>query len=201
MISLPFIARLTRIAVIACVALSASPALPSHAQDSKTAGKALALRLEDMAGTWKVSSRMWPAADAQPIDLPPAIARRELLEGAFLQEIMEPAENADGPAFTRVAYVTYNSVYRQYEYFSLDTRLPQMMTYVIPGANKAQGNKVDLLGRTFVAPAWGAEKNVPFSYRIVIGAVEADRQLVQLFLTKLDGAGTEFLAFEYVYTR
>jgi hypothetical protein len=59
-----------------------------------------------------------------------------------------------------------------------------------------------LYGGSFVAPRWGAVTNAAFRYRLTIGPVEKDRQVVQLFLTpELSGNAKEFLAFEYVYTR
>lgn len=114
---------------------------------------------------------------------------------------MEPARGSEGDKFTRAAYFSYNPVNRQYEYFSLDSRVPQMMSYATPGANKVVGGNVELRGSTFVAPEWGEARNVPFTYRISIGAVEHDRQVVQLFLTQQSMTGQEFLAFEYVYRR
>jgi hypothetical protein len=76
-----------------------------------------------------------------------------------------------------------------------------MMSYVAPGANKVRDGKVELIGTSFVAPEWGAKKNVAFMYRLTIGPVESNSQVVQLFLTEQNGEGAEFLAFEYVYRR
>jgi hypothetical protein len=57
-------------------------------------------------------------------------------------------------------------------------------------------------GSRFVAPTWGKEYNVPFKYRLEVGAVHNDSQVIQLFLTPTSGKNRkEFLAFEYVYTR
>ena len=161
--------------------------------------------MQRMVGVWKVEQRFWPGAGAEPIDLPPAIARRRMVEGAFLEEIME-SERASGPtSFTRIAYLNYNAVNRQYEYFSLDSRAPQMMnerTYEagVEGRS-ANGNGMTLYGDSFVAPRWGEARNAGFRYRITIRAVENDRQLVHLHLTPQSEEGREFLAFEYVYVR
>ena len=130
-----------------------------------------------MAGTWTVQSRMWPGRDAKPIGFPPATARRDLVRDAYLQEVMELTGQTGQVSFTRVAYLSYNAVNQQYEYFSLDSRLPQMMSYALPGANKTREGKVEFQGRSFVAPEWGAEKNVPFMSRLTIGPVEANRQV------------------------
>jgi hypothetical protein len=144
---------------------------------------------------------MWPGPNARAVDLPPAAARRDVVSGAYMREVMEPADGSAQDAFTRVAFFCYNSVNSQYEYFSLDSRLPQMMSYAIPGANKIRGGKVELTGTSFVASEWGTEKNVPFMYRLAIAPVERGRQVMQLFLTEQSGHGKEFLAFEYVYSR
>jgi hypothetical protein len=83
--------------------------------------------MQQMVGTWKVQQRMWLGYGAQAIDLPTAIARRHLLPGGFLEEVMEPAKKSGKEPFNRTAYFNYNTVTQQYEYFSLDSRAPQMM--------------------------------------------------------------------------
>ena len=162
--------------------------------------------MRDMAGTWQVQQRMWPAAGKEPVTLPSAVAQRRLLGRLFIEEIMEKAPQAKGDAFTRVACFNYNGVNQQFEYVSLDSRAPQMMTEKSSGAEgpnpKADGGAVTLFGDIFVAPQWGEAKNAPFRYRLTIGQIEKDRQVVRLYLTLLTAEpGTEFLAFEYVYTR
>ena len=88
----------------------------------------------------------------------------------------------------------------------MDTRAPQMMNERshkadVAGESQDSGAKT-LYGGTFVATQWGEARNVPFRYRIVIGEVVKERQVVRLHLTPLSGENRrEFLAFEYVYTR
>lgn len=173
----------------------------ANAQTPVDAKASAAALMQQMSGVWDVQAKMWPAPNAKAVELPPAVARRAFVRDAYLQETMEPKENSEGSAFTRVAYLGYNPTNHQYEYFSLDSRLPQMMSYNHPGANKAHDGKIDLTGASFVAPEWGADKNVPFMYRFVIGPIQGDRQVAQLFLTRQGAAGGEFLAFEYVYQR
>jgi hypothetical protein len=182
------------------VLLSAAPIVRA-AQSAEADTASVTSLIREMAGTWKVESRMWPGPHEKAILLPTAHARRELVRDTYLQEVMEPASESSADAFTRVAYFSYNAVNRQYEYFSLDSRLPQMMGYTIPGANKMREGKVELTGGSFVAPEWGARKNVPFVFRASIGPVEGDRQVFRLFLTEQGDKANEFLAFEYVYTR
>ncbi len=173
-----------------------------HAQDAPL-GKTESVTplMEQMVGTWNVQQRMWTGPDAKPIDLPPAVASRRLIGNAFLEEAMEPAQESEDAQFTRTAYLNYNAINRQYEYFSLDSRAPQMMTYVAPGANRITNDKVELSGGVFVAPEWGKAKNVPFIYRLTVGEVKDNQQIVQLFLTEQSVSAKEFLAFEYVYVR
>jgi hypothetical protein len=84
--------------------------------------------IREMSGTWRVEQRMWTDAGTQPLALPPAIARRRLVEGGFVEEIMEKLPQAEGDTFTRIAYLNFNAVTGQFEYVSLDSRLPLMMT-------------------------------------------------------------------------
>ena len=142
---------------------------------------------------------------AEAINLPSAIARRRMVGGAFLEEVMELAQGAGGESFTRIALFNYNAVNQQYEYFSLDTRAPQVMhekSYEAGGEGKAHDKRgITLYGDSFVA-RWGEKTNAAFRYRLTIGEVEKYRQVVQLFLTPQSAEGAkEFLAFEYVYTR
>jgi Protein of unknown function (DUF1579) len=161
--------------------------------------------LQQMQGEWSVSQRMWPGAGADPVNLPPAVAHRRVVGNSFLEELMEAAQRDSKDAFTRIALFDYNPVTRRYEYFSLDSRLPQMMNERSrPGdAHPAQAsNTIALAGSHFVAPMWGKASNVPFRYRLIVGDVHDDRQVVQLYLTPDSGTDRrEFLAFDYVYAR
>jgi Protein of unknown function (DUF1579) len=158
--------------------------------------------LKLMVGTWDVQQRMWPGPDAQAINLPPAVAHRRLVGGAYLQEIMGPAHHSKRHSFTRTAYINFNPVSKRYEYFSIDTRAPQQMYYQSTPRTDSGMKPVKLRGAVFVAPQWGKYENVAFSYRLVLGEVKDNQQIVRLYLTPQSGRDRqEFLAFEYVYTR
>lgn len=186
---------------IACLVWFVLLSLSAGAQDSQSKSTSVTPLMRQMTGTWQVRSRMWPGPNDKAVDLPQSVARRELIRDAYLQEVLEPSDKSAQPPFTRIAYFNYNWINQQYEYFSLDSRLPQMMSYIAPGANKIRDGKVELIGSGFVAPEWGARKNVAFMYRLTVGPVESNSQVVQLFLTEQNGKGAEFLAFEYVYSR
>ena len=158
-----------------------------------------------MEGTWQVQQRMWPGPGARVVDLPPAIARRQLIDGKYLEEVMDLAQGAAGqPAsFRRNAFLNYNAVTKRYEYTSLDTRAPQLMKEVSPRVDpKLFSGELKLQGGIFVAPEWGSAKNVPFKYRLTIGRIKDGKQTVQLYLTPQKVLPKkEFLAFEYVYSQ
>jgi hypothetical protein len=89
----------------------------------------------------------------------------------------------------------------QYEYFSIDTRAPQMMNERSEGPVRPDG-AIDLYGGIFVAAQWGSSANMPFRYRIVVCPVRDNAQTVELYLTPMPAAkNPSFLAFKYVYTR
>jgi hypothetical protein len=191
------------------ICITAAPATIATSQTTalNAAGSVpVSTRFQKMIGTWNVQQRMWPSSDAAAVSLPSAIAHRRLMTGGFLEEVMELPSGSKQELFTRVAYFNYNSVNQQYEYFSLDSRAPQMMNEKsygdgIPEDGENQG-AVTLDGGMFLAPAWGSAKNAAFRYRLKIEQVEKDRDVVRLYLTPLSAeSAKEFLAFEYVYTR
>jgi Protein of unknown function (DUF1579) len=203
------VARLLSVAMICgaigCMTL-VSPTQAQCASSSAVATSPAPHLIRQMVGTWSVRQRMWPGPSAAAIDLPPAIARRQLIEGAFLQEVMEPARKSAKDRFTRTAYFNFNAVTQQYEYFSLDSRAPQMMNEKShePLEQSKQNDKgaIKLYGGSFVAPRWGDSTNVAFTYRLTVGEIEKERQVVQLHLTpQAEEGAKEFLAFEYIYTR
>jgi Protein of unknown function (DUF1579) len=162
--------------------------------------------IQKMVGTWEVQQKMWPSAGAKAIELPSAVAHRVLVGGSFLHETMALTPGSKQAPFTRESYFDYNPVDRRYEYFSLDTRAPEMMnerSRPVEARSKSDGQSpITLYGGKFIAPQWGNAQNVPFRYGIVVGDVNEGKQTVRLYLTPLSGGNRkEFVAFEYVYTR
>lgn len=184
--------------ILACL-LSCAVIVPCAHVQAQASKAGVTPFLQAMIGDWDVVQQMRSAPATAPIRLPAARAQRRLVDGAFLEERLTSIDA--GPAFTRVADLVFNPVSRQYEYFSLDSRLPQMMAYASPGANRSDAAGLHFNGGVFVAPQWGDARNVPFLYRIDVGPVVGNRQQVRLFLRAADADGVEFPAFEYVYTR
>ena len=160
--------------------------------------------LQSMVGTWNVQQRMRSGPSAAAVELPSAIAHRELIGGKYLQENMEPISGEATQSFHRNAFLNYNSVNRRYEYTSLDTRAPQLMMEMSRPVDpqRVPAAELKLQGGEFLAPEWGSAKNVRFKYRLSIGAIKNDQQAIELFLTPASVLpNKEFLAFEYIYTR
>jgi hypothetical protein len=162
--------------------------------------------LKDMVGTWEVQQRMWPAPGAAAVDFSGAIARRQLIGGSYLEEVMEPVNggtSTQSASFRRDAFLNYNAVTKRYEYTSLDTRAPQLMVETSPRLDsQPSAGELKLQGGAFLAPEWGNSKNVTFKYRLTIGNIKDGRQTVRLYFTPEDVLPKkEFLAFEYVYIR
>lgn len=177
----------------------AAPAPSARAAELGSAASIPQL-LRGMAGTWSVKEWMWPGPRANPIGLPDAVAHRRLVDGKFLEETMVGLSRSPGE-FTRISFLDYNSMSGRYEYFSLDTRLPQMMNERSSGPTTTQG-MIELQGGTFVAPRWGSAANVPFRYRLLVHPVQGGSQTVALYLTPIPaGHSRGFLAFKYIYTR
>lgn len=183
---------------IAAFAITASWACQAFAEEPKGL-------LRTMAGTWDVQQRMWPAPGAAAIALPPAIAQRRLVRDTYLEEVMQPLDEQteQSGAFSRSAYFNYNAVTSRYEYTSIDTRAPQLMVErSAPSPKGATPSELKLQGSEFLAPTWGSAKNVKFSYRLTLGMINNNQQIVRLYLTpRTKLPKTEFLAFEYVYTK
>jgi hypothetical protein len=98
---------------VCCVALYCG----AHAQNvplSSPGKNSSATLMQQMIGTWQVEQRTWPGLGAHAINLPTAIARRHLLAGGFLEEVMEPAKKSGKEPFNRIAYFNYNTVTQQY---------------------------------------------------------------------------------------
>lgn len=161
-------------------------------------------RIRSMVGRWDVRQRIWTGPDAEPTTAP-MVARRRLVGGAFLEEVMEPAQGSGQPPFTRTAYFSYNDVRRQYEYIVLDSRAPQMM-YETSAGGRESGTRegsdaVWVYLDSFVAPEWGTATNVTFRQRRVTEFGEGSQVMRQYWTPLSAEGGTEFLAVEYVYTR
>src|SRR6266496_581268 len=167
---------------VCCVALC-SVASAKNPPLNTSSGNSATTLIQQMVGTWNVQQHMWLGSGAESINLPPAIAHRRLVEGMFLEEVMELAQKSGQESFTRISYFNYNAVNQQYEYFSLDSRGPQMMnekSYETQGQSKPDKGGIKLYGSSFVAPRWGAATNAAFMYRLTVSEVKKDRQVVQL---------------------
>lgn len=184
------------IVLVASTAAAEPPRQPATAAHTVVRAEPVQL-LRQLAGTWEVRQRMWPAPGSGPVSLPAAKAQRRLVHDGYVEEEMTPT---DGEQFTRRAVFAYNDVKQAYEYFSIDSRLPQMMAY--PTGEERPGGVIEFrLSEPFVAPTWADDADVPFTGRAEFRPGE-DRQVFRLYLKRMSAQPTEeFLAFEYIYSR
>ena len=197
------LSSVTRRFAVPTAALVAALALAHAAEPTPDTKPAPPELLRQMEGNWTVVQKMWPGRNMAAVDLPTATVRRRLIQQSFLEEVME-SKPGSTDSFSRISNFLFNSTTHRFEYFSLDSRMPQMMNERsgIMNASIAPDERIQLDGSHFVAPSWGKQANVPFHYRLVVGGVEGDRQVVQLFLTPESGKDREeFMAFEYQYVR
>ncbi|MQA81655.1 MAG: DUF1579 domain-containing protein [Streptosporangiales bacterium] len=130
--------RARMVAVVLCLGAlllgpGAAAAEPPRGPDVRTAHVAVQAEhralLTQLAGTWDVRQRTWAGPGSDPVTLPAATAHRRLVHDAYVEESMTLAENDDGEQFTRHAVITRNDVNQTFEYFSIDSRLPQMTAH------------------------------------------------------------------------
>jgi hypothetical protein len=156
--------------------------------------------IRQFVGTWKVQQRLWPAPNAEPMVLPPMVARRELIAETYLQEIMEPAPDSEQEPFTRIAYLYFNNVGRRYEYVSLDSRTPGLMYENSFDDHLEHSNTIALYLHSYTFPGWGNELTAQTIKQRRLLEVRDSRTIVCSQFWTLP-AGEPFLAVEYVYTR
>jgi hypothetical protein len=190
-----------RLFAVGLLAISGSIAFASNCARSQDSPPVLA----QMLGKWTVTERMWSGPGAAPIALPDATAQRRIVGDSLIEETMV-AVNGSKSSFTRIADLNFNAVTHRFEYFSWDSRAPQVMSEksrdIAGVAGGSDQRAVELDGGTFLAPQWGKLKNASFKYRLELGPIQHDRQVVQLYFTPQSGPSTtEFLAFEYVYEK
>lgn len=164
-----------------------------------TAPSAETALLETAAGVFDVHSRLWPAPGADPL-VTDAVARRRLISGMYLEEVMEPRPGA-AETFSRVCYLGFNPLSRRWEYVSLDTRIPVQLMYEL-STDHTLGDRstVVLHLPAFALPGWGTEvTGQTVRQRREIVLADPDRQEVRQYWTLPDAP--EYLAVEYVYTR
>ena len=157
--------------------------------------------VHEMLGTWDVKEWMWTGPGTKPTPLPDAVADRRAVGDTFVQETMSTSPGAAN-AFSRHATFGFNPINRQFEYASIDSRAPQLMSERSGKDRGEPDGSLDLAGGMFFTPQWGEMKNVTFRYRLVVGSIRNNSQEVDLCLTPISASGPpEFVAFRYLYTR
>jgi hypothetical protein len=155
--------------------------------------------LQTAVGTFDVHSRLWPAEGAEPV-VTDAVARRRMVDGLYLEEIMEPGAGATEP-FSRICYLDFNPLSNRWEYVSLDTRIPaQLMCEFSNDRTLLEQSTVVLHLPGFVLPGWGTEvTGQSVRQRREITLADPDHQEVRQYWSLPNAS--EYLAVEYLYSR
>jgi hypothetical protein len=156
--------------------------------------------LQSMTGVFAVENRIWPEPGADPM-VARAVARRRMIGDLYLEEIMEPPPGSAQPDFSRVCYLDFSTLNRQWEYVAFDTRLPAALMFETSVDDAViDGNTIVLHLPSFVLPGWGTEvTGQSVRQRREITVQNPDRQVVRQYWTL--PATAPYLAVDYVYSR
>jgi len=153
------------------------------------------------AGDWSVRQRVWSSPRAEPIELPPMVARRRMLRGVFLEEVMEAAPGSGQDAFTRTAYLSFNPINRRFEHVTLDSRYPPVMFETSVDDELEDSRAIVLYVTGFTTPSGFGE--IPprewASQRRLLMVQDPDTTVCRQYWTLPQSA--PFLAMEYTYKR
>jgi hypothetical protein len=171
--------------------------LPANAQMMRPGPEARLLG--ELVGTWDVEQRVWAAAGADPLLLPPMVAERRLIGDAYLEEDLEPKPGSEQEPFTRLAFLFFNLTIRRFEYVSMDTRFPGIM-FERSFDEGCDNDTIALDIDMFVLPGFGSELTAQaVKQRRLLTMQDADTTTVKQYWTAC--AQPEYLAVEYIYRR
>jgi hypothetical protein len=187
----------TATALLPSSVLAADPAVPM--QQMQTPGPE-AQALAQRVGTWDVVVTLKLSPDAEPVITRGVIAEREMV-GQYLQEKMHPAPGSGVPAFSRIAYLTYNQVEGHWQYVSLDTRFP---VGIMP-ATSFDRQQPDHLLLDFAPIGFpGTGETVTGQLvrsNLVIQQQGPEKDVSRQYWVAADGTGRKWLAVQYEYSR
>ena len=132
--------------------LAAAQTPPAAARMSEPGADGKPLARE--AGRWTVVTTLRPTPDGKPPVTEGLVAERAMV-GPYLQETLEPAPGAKGPAWKRIDYLTCNRVEGRWQHVSLDTRFAvgsmPADSFAEDSANQQRWYAADGSGRSWVA--------------------------------------------------
>jgi hypothetical protein len=153
------------------------------------------------AGDWSVRQRVWSSPTAEPIELPPMVARRRMVRDVFLEEVMEAAPSSGQAPFTRTAYLSFNPINRRFEHVTLDSRYPPVMFETSVDDKLEDSRTIVLYVTGFTTPSGFGE--IPprewASQRRLLTVQDPDTTVCRQYWTLPQRA--PFLAMEYAYER
>ena len=156
--------------------------------------------LADRTGTWDVTTKFQPTADAKPVVMTGLVAERKMV-GRYLAEEMHPTASTKTPDFTRIAYLQYSAVEGRWQYVSIDTRFP---VGIMPAYSFDQGKAgevtLEFAPIAFVGMGNDVDGKMLRS-NLVITHDGNDHDIVRQFWISADGTGRRWLGVEYDYKR
>jgi hypothetical protein len=158
--------------------------------------------ISGQAGDWSVRQRVWSSAEAEPIELPPMVARRRMVRDVFLEEVMEAAPGSGQDPFTRTAYLSFNPINRRFEHVTLDSRYPPVMFETSVDDQVENGQVIALYVSGFTTPPAGFGDIPPrewASQRRLLIVQDQDTTICRQYWTLPQSA--PFLVMEYTYQR
>lgn len=152
-------------------------------------------RLGPLVGEWRVTMRVWPSPDMEPITSSDFTAtRRWILGGRYLQEDLQGT--LGGNPSNRTMFLSYNNLEERYELVSMDSFEPGQMWYA--SREDAAPGRIELYGTSAEAGGGpqptGRLRNLRFEFEM-----SPDRSVERIY-ARYPGF-PEFLFVEQVFTR
>lgn len=141
--------------------------------------------LASMEGTWAVSSKMWTAPGAPPIETQGTSKKTMILDGRFLQEELD--SNMMGMPMKGLGITGYNNTTGEWEFIWMDN----MGTMMMNGAGKKDGDTITMESN-YVDPISG-EKSWT---RMVTEIQDKDHYTFSMY-GKMDGKETKMMEASY----
>lgn len=178
--------------------LNAGAAAQSAAAKLNEAG-AEARALATQVGTWDVVETVWATPDAKPV-ITKAVAVRRMI-GAFLEEVLHPADDASDAAIGRIDYLHFNRVEGRWNYVSMETRAP-VGVMTANSFERDPAENIEVVFSPFALPGDGAAVSGQLLRMTqIIETLGPDAGRKDQHFIVADGTGRKWLAHRYEYTR
>lgn len=190
---------MTAAAAVALVAALSIAAGTARAQDEKKMDEAAMMEawqkaatpgeahqfLASLAGSWNVSSKMWTAPGAPPMETQGTSTKTMILGGRFLQEDLKASMM--GMPMEGLGITGYNNTTGEWEFTWMDNMGTMMMT----GAGKKTGDTITM-ETNYVDPISGEK-----SWSKMVTAIQDKDHHTFTMYNKVDGKETKMMEASY----